>query len=274
MFAACVLGRLGSLMKNVALSISTVLFSEETIDTNHPSGILTNAGPDDLMKARSAAEPSCKFHPSSRPYAPNDLRSSVSRRFRLTHVGLRDLDLELRERLSDGGNVRFDAWSFVTRRRDLAKASAPRHFEHERERERDVDLAWTIVSKDEQVLPWSTKLKPGNAVRARRPERTSKSFQPGQDQPFSVKGDFLVVRLGTPWLCVSSWYEVLLAGTDPRIVRFFWTSGATVFLYDADFTHDAFVCTVEDSAKYQCNGADDRVCVAVPKSTWLRPPEI
>ena len=109
MFAAYVLGPLGSRMKNVALSISTVLFSEETIDTNHPSGILTNAGPDDLMKARSAAEPSCKFHPSSRPYAPNDLRSSVSRRFRLTHVGLRDLDLELRERLSDGGNVRFDA---------------------------------------------------------------------------------------------------------------------------------------------------------------------
>ena len=69
-------------------------------------------------------------------------------------------------------------------------------------------MAWTIVSKDEHVLPWS-------------PERTSKSFQPGQDQPFSVKGDFLVVRLGTPWLCVSSWYEVLLAGTDPRIVRFF-----------------------------------------------------
>ena len=75
-----------------------------------------------------------------------------------------------------------------------------------------------------------------------------------------MKGDFLVVRLGTPWLCVSSWYEVLLAGTDPRIVRFFWTSGATGSLYDADFTHDAFVCTVEDSAKYQCNGTDDRVC--------------
>ena len=145
MFAAYVLGPLGSRMKNVALSISTVLFSEETIDTNHPSDILTNAGPDDLMKARSAAEPSCKFHPSSRPYAPNDMRSSVSRRFRLTHVGLRDLDLELRERLSDGGNVRFDAWSFVSL--DEETSPRPQHHgtlnmrEREREREREM-LTW------------------------------------------------------------------------------------------------------------------------------------
>ena len=55
---------------------------------------------------------------------------------------------------------------------------------------------------------------------------------------------------------MSSWYEVLLAGTGPRIVCFFLTSS----LYDADFTHDPFVCTVEECAKYQCNGADDRVC--------------
>lgn len=59
---------------------------------------------------------------------------------------------------------------------------------------------------------------------------------------------------------MSAWYEVLLAGTDPRLVCFFLTSGVTGSLYDADFTHNAFVCTVQDSAKYQCNGADDRVC--------------
>ena len=91
MFAAYVLGRLGSPMNNVAGSFRADLLSEETIDTDHPSGIITHAGADELMKARSAAELSCKFYSSSRPYAVDDLRSPVSRRHRMVHVSLRDL---------------------------------------------------------------------------------------------------------------------------------------------------------------------------------------
>ena len=77
MFAAYVLGRLGSPMNNVAISFRADLLSVEIIDTNHPSGIFTDAGPDDLMKARSAVEPSCKIYPLSHPYAVDDLRSPV-----------------------------------------------------------------------------------------------------------------------------------------------------------------------------------------------------
>ena len=91
MFAAYDLGRLGSPMNNFAISFRTDLLSQETIDTNHPSGIFKDAAPDDLMKARSAAEPSCKIYPPSRPDAVDDLRSPVSRRFRMAHVVLRDL---------------------------------------------------------------------------------------------------------------------------------------------------------------------------------------
>ena len=91
MFAASVVGRLGSPTKNVAGYFRADLLSEETIDTNHPSGIFTDAGHDDLMKARSAAQPFCKFYPSSRPCAVCDLRSPVPRRLRMEQVGLRDL---------------------------------------------------------------------------------------------------------------------------------------------------------------------------------------
>ena len=56
-----------------------------------------------------------------------------------------------------------------------------------------------------------------------------------------MKDDLLVVGLASPCLRVSAWYEVLIAGTDPRIVRFF-LSGVTGSLCDAD------------------NWADDRVC--------------
>ena len=91
MFAANVLAGLGSPTNNVVGSFRADLLSEETIDTNHPSGVITDAGPDGLMKARSAAQPFCRFCPSSRPCAVCDLRSPVPRRLRMEHVGLRDL---------------------------------------------------------------------------------------------------------------------------------------------------------------------------------------
>ena len=93
-------------------------------------------------------------------------------------MGLRDLDLE---RLSDRGNVRFDAWSFVSL--DEETSPRPQHHGTLNMRERDVDMAWTIVSKDEQVLPWSTKLKPGNAVRARAQNAPPRAFSLAKISP-------------------------------------------------------------------------------------------
>ena len=74
-----------------------------------------------------------------------------------------------------------------------------------------------------------------------------------------MKDDLLVVALASPCLRVSAWYAVLIAGTDPRIVRFF-LSGVTGSLCDADLTHNAFVGAVKDYTQSQCNWADDRVC--------------
>ena len=60
-------------------------------------------------------------------------------------------------------------------------------------------------------------------------------------------------------LCVSSWFEALVAGTDQRTVRFFLSS-VTGSWCDADLTQNAYVGAVKDSAQSQCNWADDRVC--------------
>ena len=93
MFAAYDLGRLGSPMNNVAFSFRTDLLLEETIDTNHPPGIFKDANARRLDRARMR-------------WMTCDLQFQEGLVWRMWFCET-CLDLELREPLSDAGNISF-----------------------------------------------------------------------------------------------------------------------------------------------------------------------